>query len=131
MSNCRYHEHLESSESTSLAWNIVGTVHLRKQNLYTAVDVDFTDKNYPSIRINDDFKSSMASLNYQGLLLASKGEGEDEDKYEDDEEDMDAKSINDNEKVNKKFSYLFFKSLAGKKDWFYKMLPEESIECIA
>ena len=75
MPNCRYMDKLESGESTSLAWNIVGTVHLRKQDLYTSVDVDFTDKNFHSnIRINDDFKSSMASLNYTGLLLASRGE---------------------------------------------------------
>lgn len=132
LSNCRFHDKLESGESTSLAWNIVGTVHLRKQNMYTSVDVDFTDKNFHSnIRINDDFKSSMASLSYGGLLLASKGEEQDLDKYEDDEEDLDAKSITDNEKVDKKSSYLFYKSLSGKKDWFYKMLPGEHVECIA
>jgi len=115
----------------SLAWNVIGTVHLRKQNMYTSVDVDFNDKNFHSnIRINDDFKSSMASLSYTGLLLASRGELQDLDKYEDDEEDLDAKSITENEKIDKKSSYLFYKSLAGKKDWYYKMLPGESVECI-
>ena len=53
------------------------------------------------------------------------------DRYEDDEEDLDAKSITENEKIDKKSSYIFYKSLNGKKDWYYKMLPGESVECIA
>jgi hypothetical protein len=106
---------------------------LRKQQQFTSVDVEFTDKNFHrNLSINDDFRCSMAVLNYSGLLLAGKRVFQDIDQYEDDDAD-----ILDEEKtggIDKKASYLYFKPLnewETKKDWNVKMLEDESIECIA
>ena len=51
----------------------------------------------------------MASLNYSGIMIASKGEVQDLDNYEEDDEEM----IDDNKdtKIDKKASYLYYKSL--------------------
>jgi len=69
----------------------------------------------------------MAALNYSGLLLASKGDY-DEDKYDEDDD-------GDNEQaIDKRGSYLYFKPLNEwkvKKDWHHKMQYGESIQCIA
>lgn len=51
----------------------------------------------------------MASLNYSGLMIASKGETQDLDKYEEDDDDMNDDNADD--KIDKKASYLYYKSL--------------------
>lgn len=54
----------------------------------------------------------MAALNYSGLIIASKGEEDDMDKYEDDviddNDDMDIDG-NDKKKNKKKNSHIYFK----------------------
>lgn len=52
--------------------------------------------------MNDDFGTTMASLAYGGLVLASKGQKVDEDAYEEE--------VRDDAAVDKRCSYLFFKS---------------------
>lgn len=115
-----------------LAWNIVGTVVLRKAATFTSIDVEFNDKSLHSqFSLNDDFGSTMASLGYGGLLLASKGQKLDEDNYEDDEPEQGA--------IDKKCSYVFFKSFKESRaaaytkapQWHYKLPRGEHIECIA
>lgn len=110
---------------------MVGTVILRKQAQFTAIDVEFADKHFHrNLTINDDFRCSMASLSYSGLVLASKGDY-DQDKYDED----DDVSMDDAGKVDKRGSYLYFKPLnewrRDLKDWNFKMNYGESILCIA
>lgn len=88
----------------------MGTIFLRRQANFTSIDVDFQDKSFHrNISINDDFNSSMACLNYSGLMIASKGEAQDLDKYEEDDDEMNDDITDD--KIDKKASYLYYKSL--------------------
>lgn len=77
----------------------------------------------------------MASLNYSGLMIASKAEATDLDNYEEDEDQVSAKPSQDEYlKIDKKASYLYYKPLnewKNMKDWHFKMRNDESIECIA
>ena len=135
--NCKFIETDKAIQDTCvLAWNVVGTVTLRRQLQFTSIDVDFTDKNFHrNLSINDDFNCSMASLNYSGLMIASKAEQQDLDNYEEDEEQLSQKPSQDEFlKVDKKCSYLYYKPLnewKNLKDWHFKMRNDESIECIA
>jgi hypothetical protein len=105
MSNCKQLEINTSTDVSVLSWNLVGTVIKRQNNQYTVIDVDFTDRNFHrNLCFNDDFKASMVCMNYSGLLMANKGEMEDQDEYA---EDLDQKAA-DNE-VDKKLSYMHFK----------------------
>jgi hypothetical protein len=53
----------------------VGTIFLRRQANFTSIDVDFQDKSlHRNFSMNDDFNCSMASMNYSGLMIASRGE---------------------------------------------------------
>lgn len=85
--------------------------------------------------LNDDFNCCMASLNYSGLMLASQGELQDIDKYEDDDdEDMNLNGDQNAEKIDKKMSYVYFKPLnehKNLKDWHYKLNLNERVECMA
>ena len=77
----------------------------------------------------------MASLNYSGLMVASKAEQQDLDAYEEDEEQASQKASQaEFLKVDKKCSYLYYKPLnewKNMKDWHVQMRDDESIECIA
>ena len=82
---------------------MVGIVKLRKEATFTSIDVEFADKSmHQQFSLNDDFGTSMASLAFGGLLLASKGEKVDEDAYEEE--------VRDDAAVDKRCSYLFYKS---------------------
>jgi len=69
---------------------MVGTIALRQEFSFTAIDVEFTNKQlYRNIVINDDFGATMATLNFSGMLLASKGQESDLDAYEEDDDEDD------------------------------------------
>lgn len=128
---------LNSNETAVLQWNVVGTCILRKQMQFTSIDVEFTDKNFHrNFSINDDFNVSMACLNYSGLFLASKGERmQDLDAYEEEEQiDKDEEKLPDDQKLEKKRSYVFFKPTnewKQLKDWHYKLDQGEYVDLIA
>lgn len=85
MSNCKQLEINTSTDVSVLSWNLVGTVIKRQNNQYTVIDVDFTDRNFHrNLCFNDDFKTTMVTMNYSGLLMANKGEMEDQDEYQED-----------------------------------------------
>lgn len=87
MPNSRYASKDIVGDVVYLHWSHIGIISLRKAQNFTSIDVEFSDKNFHrSICINDDFESSMASLNYTGMVLASKAEEIDLDQYEDDDE---------------------------------------------
>ena len=73
--NCKFQtEENAINDTCVLAWNIVGSVVLRRALNYTSIDVDFQDKNFHrGFSISDDFQVEMACLNYSGLLVASRG----------------------------------------------------------
>lgn len=78
----------------------------------------------------------MASLNYSGLMLASQGELQDIDKYENEDEDEEMNLNEDKtaEKIDKKCSYVYYKPLnehKNLKDWHYKLNSQERVECMA
>lgn len=129
-SNCKYQALSVNGDYCVLSWNLCGTVILRRQAQFTSIDVDFCDKNFHrNLSFNDDFRCSMAALNYSGLFLASKRVVQDQDDYEEDAE-IDA---NPNE-IDKKASYIYFKPLnewKKQKEWNYKMNDGESVEAIA
>ena len=55
-----------------LSWNTVGVVDIRNEFQYTVIDVEFMNRNFHrNLNINDDFNVTMASMNYNGVLLAS------------------------------------------------------------
>lgn len=89
----------------------MGTIFLRRLANFTSIDIEFQDKSlHRNFSINDDFNCSMASLNYSGIMIASKGEVQDLDNYEEDDEEM-IDDNKDNAKIDKKASYLYYKSL--------------------
>ena len=54
------------------------------------IDIEFMNRNFHrNLNINDDFNVTMASLNYNGVLLASQAEEKNEDAYEEDVVDDD------------------------------------------
>lgn len=127
MPNCRYQENMDINEASVLAWNYIGTCHLKRYTNFTSVDVEFTDKTFHrDFQLNDDFTFSMACLNYSGLLLASRGEVQDDNQYE--EEDLNSQTD------NKKNSTLLFKpfdQLKNNESWHFQMEKGERIESIA
>lgn len=126
MSNCKYDFQEEiGGEITILQWSLMGTIQLRKASNFTSVDVEFSDKNFHrNFRANDDFKACMASMNYTGLVTASRYDGEDQ--YEDD--------LKKEEDIDRNQSHLYFKPFDEKKnagEWHFKMQDNESIKAIA
>jgi hypothetical protein len=109
---------------------MVGIVALRKEKLYTSIDVEFSDKNFHrNLAINDDFGVSMAALNYTGLFLASRSQQVDLDKYENDDYEM-----MDDLARRRKNSNIQFKPLneqKGTKEWNFELPSDESAECLA
>jgi hypothetical protein len=52
---------------------MVGIVSLRKEFTFTAIDVEFMNKNFHrNLTINDDFGIEMVVMNYTGLMMANK-----------------------------------------------------------
>lgn len=130
MSNSRFNQQNDIvGDTTFLHWSQIGTVSLRHTKQYTSIDVEFSDKNFHrNICINDDFGSSMATMNYTGLALASKAETVDLDAYEEDDEEKSQTGI------DKKRSSLYFKPFNETKvggEWHLQLPKGESIECIA
>ena len=69
--NCKF-DFKAGGKHRVLAWNFVGVVALREEFQYTAVDVEFNNKNlHRNLSLNDDFNFSMASMSYSGVLLAN------------------------------------------------------------
>jgi hypothetical protein len=83
---------------------------------------------------NDDFNVSMSTLNYSGLIIASKAIETDLDKYEE-EEDDDLDMDNEKEAKNsKKNSHIIFKPFnehKNLKDWHFELKDGESVDCLA
>lgn len=118
MTNSKFYQQSDIiGDSTFLHWSQMGTVALRQTKQYTSIDVEFSDKNFHrNICINDDFGSSMATMNYTGLALASKAELVDLDAYEEDDEEKSQTGI------DKKRSSLYFKPFNEAKigcEWHY------------
>ena len=110
---------------------MVGIVSLREEFQFTAIDVEFMNKNFHrNLTLNDDFGISMAALNYAGLLMASKAQQQDMDDYE---EDLDDEMVDEAAK-RRKHSNIQFKALnewKEVKDWNYQLPLGESVECLA
>ena len=128
--NCQYDS--EVGKYRVLQWNIVGSVFLRKELNYVSIDVEFMNKAFHrNLSLNDDYGVSMAAINYSGMIVASKGEETDLDKYEEDEEDED---MLDDEKKNKKKSNIYFRPFnewKNMKEWNYSLENGENTECLA
>ena len=80
----------------------------------------------------------MAALNYSGLIIASKGEEDDMDKYEDDDnlsnDDMDIDGNNKKKSKGKKNSHIYFKPFnenKNMKSWQFEFKDGENVECLA
>jgi hypothetical protein len=134
MPNCKYDEADKDVDGEiTLHWSLMGTIQRRKNAVmnYTSLDIEFSDRNFHrNLRINDDFNSCMAIMNYTGLVTASKRIQINEDEYED-----DLAENKDNE-IDKKYSYIYFKPFDERKQsykngWHFKMQDHESIEAIA
>lgn len=139
MSNC-HHDFTVGGKYRVLAWNMVGTVCLREELTYTAVDVDFTDKQtHRNLLINDDYGTIMVAIGHSGMLLASKGEGGEDEDMDDfirpDDEDIDMiDGEGDEEKKRKKYAHLLFKpfnTYKSLKDWHFALKHSEQVECVA
>lgn len=125
LSNCMFGQ-TTLNDIVYLHWSTVGTISLRKQLQYTSVDVHFADVNFHrNLQFNDDFKICMASMNYNGLLAASKAQAQDLDAYEEDDE------VKSTVEKDVKYSNLYFKPFNDSIEWHYKMPEGESIDCIA
>ena len=70
LSNCVYD--FVAGKHRILSWNTVGVVGIRSEFSYTVIDIEFLNRNFHrNLSINDDFNVVMASMNYNGVLLAS------------------------------------------------------------
>ena len=76
MTNCKFlpQESKTDTERCVLAWNLIGTVILRREgDAYTSIDLEFNDRGFHrNFNFTDDIGACMASLSYAGILLASK-----------------------------------------------------------
>lgn len=123
-------EIIHSSSSTIfkmrrfLSWNFVGTIILRKDNEFSFLDIDFSDKKFhKNIRTRDVYNISMGTMNHMGAILASKAESINENEYEN-ELDKDE---------TKKSSYIQYKSFTytyEAYDWTHKLQKKENAECV-
>jgi hypothetical protein len=131
--NCHFTEEV-GGKYRILAWNMVGTVSLRKEFAFTSIDVDFMNKQFHrNLVLADDFGIEMACLNYSGLLLASKATITEIDEYEEDDIDDELAGV-DEDKRRKKSSNIQFKPFDESRDvkeWNYELKNNESVECIA
>lgn len=133
ISNCVPDYLLRGGKHRILQWNLIGIVSLREEFQFTTVDVEFMDKNYHrNLVINDDFKSTMAAMNFNGLILANKAEEQDQDKYE----EMDNASDNPENDIQRRLknSNIYFKPFnewKNLKDWNFELKDQESVDCVA
>ena len=76
LTNCKFlpQESKTDTERCVLAWNLIGTVILRREgNQYTSIDLEFNDRGFHrNFNFTDDIGACMASLSYSGIMLASK-----------------------------------------------------------
>ena len=118
---------------------MVGTVCIREELTYTAIDIDFTDKNtHRNLVINDDYGAIMAAISHSGMLLASKGAegGEAEEEFDDfiSPEDDEMDGGENEEKKRKRHAHLHFKpfnTFKTLKDWHFSLKHGEQVECLA
>jgi len=108
-----------------LCWNLVGTIALRNEIDYSAIDIDFTNKSFHSgILLKDIYGISMATMNEKGIVLASRAEEVREDEYEDDLKDE-----------TRKFSHIIFRplnyQLEEKKEWVHALPKGENADAVA
>lgn len=102
-----------------------------------AIEVDFNNKNFhKNLSLADLYGFKMATLNYSGVFLASKGQIENLDAYEEDDDDQeDDLSIDGGfkrKKVDKKKSNLVFRSFDSEPvEWHYELKKGEITECVA
>lgn len=77
----------------------------------------------------------MATLNFSGLIIASKAIESDLDKYEEEEDDDDLDLDKEKETKNsKKNSHIIFKPFSehkNLKDWHFELKDGESVDCLA
>ena len=129
MSNCNYLDDLQVGENSVLAWNLMGTIQLRKTQTFCSIEVHFSDTNFHrNITMNDDFKVSMASMNYSGMVLASCPSEDFQDAYQEDQGE------DEHLNVDKTSSYLYFKQFDERKmnnDWHFAMPHGENIDACA
>ena len=78
LSNCV--PEFQAGKHRILAWNHVGIVGVRNEFTYTVIDINFMNQQFHrNLVINDQFCVSMASMNYNGVLMASAAEEKNED----------------------------------------------------
>ncbi|TNV85001.1 hypothetical protein FGO68_gene11836 [Halteria grandinella] len=138
MSNCQP-DFTVGGKYKVLAWNLVGTVCLRQELTFTSVDVDFTDKQtHRNLVINDDYGAVMVALGHGGMLIASKGEGGEEEEMDEfirpDDEDIDMENGDDEQKKLKRNAHILFKPFnthKSLKDWHFALKHSEQVECVA
>jgi hypothetical protein len=102
-----------------LLWNLTGSVTLRHDSGYSAIDVEFTNKTFhANISFKDNFGVSIAALNEKGVILANQIEYTREDEYE-----------NELKGDEKKLSHIMFRPLnyqvEEKKEWIITLPKEE------
>jgi len=117
-----------------LSWNTIGIVGVRTEFQYTVIDVDFANKNFHrNLVLNDVFGVSMASLNYNGVLMASQAEEKNEDQYEDDELNDDELNSDDmfRRRKSSNIQYKPFNEWKDAKEWNFELKNGESAECLA
>ena len=107
-----------------ISWNLVGTIILRKDNEFSFLDIDFSDKTFhKNVRTRDVYNISMGTMNYMGAILASKAESVNENEYENELEKDETK----------KCSYIQYKSFTYNYeayDWIHKLQKNENVECV-
>ncbi len=83
---------------------MVGIVTIRHELHLTEIDVEFSNKQFhKNLTLTDSFGAKMATINYNGLLLASAVQQQDEDAYE----ELD--DVHDSAALRRKCSNLEFR----------------------
>jgi hypothetical protein len=114
-----------STGSRFLCWNLIGSLAIREESDFSAIEVEFSNPtNKKKLVIVDNNNISMGILNNCGCVFARKSEEDNMDEYEKDEKMDD----------NKKKSMIQFKPIhtwTNLKDWFYFLPNGESVENMA
>ena len=112
---------LDSTNSRFLCWNMIGSVVLREDGKNKTIECHFSNLiNKSKVVFTEEINISLGALNNIGLVVASKPEEQDIDKYENE--------------TKCTFSELIFKPVNQQstyKEWRVKFKEHESIENIA
>ena len=111
-----------------LCWNLIGSIILRNEGKFKAIDIEFANQSFhKNLFLNDRYGIEKGVLNLGGACLASRGKEEDLDEYENDSDSENESSHN----THSIMQFIPFHNWRGIKEWKKALPKHENIDCLA